>query len=62
MHLTHALSVLLAALTLAIVASAASNSSAQVASDTVGDPERGRVVFRSIGYCVNCKGGAGEGK
>ena len=62
MYLSHALSVLLVILTLAFVALLAPISRAQVAVDAIGDPERGRVVFRSIGYCVNCHGWAGDGK
>jgi mono/diheme cytochrome c family protein len=34
----------------------------QEAGDQAGDPERGRVVYRSVGYCVNCHGWAGDGK
>jgi hypothetical protein len=62
MRLSHALSVLIAILTLAIVTALPPISSAQVSSDLIGDPERGRVVFRSIGYCVSCHGWAGDGK
>lgn len=28
----------------------------------VGDPERGKIVFQKIGYCVNCHGWAGDGQ
>lgn len=35
---------------------------AQEAGDLVGDPERGKIVFRSVGYCVNCHGWAADGK
>lgn len=28
----------------------------------VGDPERGRIVFQRVGYCVNCHGWAGDGQ
>jgi mono/diheme cytochrome c family protein len=41
---------------------AAPFSRAQDAVDTTGDPDRGRVVFRSVGYCVSCHGWAGDGK
>ncbi len=27
----------------------------------VGDPERGKVVFQRVGYCVSCHGWAGDG-
>jgi Cytochrome C oxidase, cbb3-type, subunit III len=27
-----------------------------------GDPERGRIVFQKVGYCVNCHGWAGDGQ
>lgn len=35
---------------------------AQQTDDQSGDPERGKVVFRSVGYCVECHGWAGDGK
>ena len=35
---------------------------AQDAAATVGDPERGKVVFQKIGYCANCHGWAGDGQ
>lgn len=28
----------------------------------VGDPDRGRIVFQKVGYCVNCHGWAGDGQ
>lgn len=28
----------------------------------VGDPERGKIVFQRVGYCVNCHGWAGDGQ
>jgi hypothetical protein len=48
-----------AALTLALAVLAA--APAARAQDTA-DPERGRVVFRSVGYCVSCHGWAGDGQ
>lgn len=45
---------------LAILAPAMTRS--QEGSDPVGDPERGRIVYRSVGYCVDCHGWAGDGK
>ena len=27
----------------------------------VGDPERGKIVYQRMGYCVNCHGWAGDG-
>jgi mono/diheme cytochrome c family protein len=53
---TRAMPTLLTALCLATVA--ASTSRAQEA----GDPDRGRVVYRSVGFCGNCHGWAGDGK
>lgn len=35
---------------------------AQDDSDVVADPDRGRVVYQRIGYCVTCHGWAGDGK
>ena len=35
---------------------------AQETAATVGDPERGKVVFQKIGYCVSCHGWAGDGQ
>jgi mono/diheme cytochrome c family protein len=57
-----AVAVPLAALTLALVTLAVPMSRAQEARETAGDPERGRVVYRSVGYCVTCHGWAGDGK
>lgn len=52
-----------AALTLAALTLAAPMTRAQEASaPAAGDPERGRVVYRSVGYCVTCHGWAGDGK
>ena len=48
-----------AALMLALVAPPVH---AQSAEEQAGDPERGRVVYRSVGYCGNCHGWAGDGK
>lgn len=31
-------------------------------SAVVGDPERGKIVYQKIGYCVNCHGWAGDGQ
>lgn len=28
----------------------------------VGDPDRGKIVFQRIGYCVECQGWAGDGR
>ena len=28
----------------------------------IGDPERGKIVFQRVGYCVNCHGWAGDGQ
>ncbi|MGV8830828.1 MAG: c-type cytochrome [Devosia sp.] len=56
------MAVSLAALTLAIVTMATSMTWAQQSGDPVADPERGKIVFRSIGYCVSCHGWAADGK
>lgn len=34
---------------------------AQESQEMVGDPERGKVVYRSVGYCGNCHGWPGDG-
>ena len=52
----------LAAVTLALVTLAAPMARAQQAGDLVGDPERGKIVFRSVGGCMDCHGWAGDGK
>lgn len=56
----------LAFVALALVTLNAPMTQAQQANDQArdlgGDPERGRVVFRSVGYCVSCHGWAGDGK
>jgi mono/diheme cytochrome c family protein len=62
MTLSHAMAVPLTTLTLALVTMGASASRGQDAGQAVGDPDRGRVVYRSVGYCVNCHGWAGDGK
>lgn len=51
----------LAIASMAIFAFAAPVALAQQADELVGDPERGKVVYRSVGYCVNCHGWAGDG-
>lgn len=62
MSVSHEVTVTFAALALALGALAGPMARAQQASDPVGDPERGRIVYKSIGYCVNCHGWAGDGK
>jgi hypothetical protein len=62
MSLSYAVAVPLAALTLALVMLAAPVSRAQEAGAAAADPDRGRVVYRSVGYCVSCHGWAGDGK
>ncbi len=62
MPLSPAVFMLFVALTLALAALATPMARAQLASGLVGDPERGRIVYQSVGYCVNCHGWAGEGK
>jgi hypothetical protein len=62
MPFSRAVTVKLGALALALATLAAPVSRAQQAEETVGDPDRGRVVYRSVGYCVSCHGWAGDGK
>lgn len=62
MPLSRAIAVSLAALTLALVTLASPMTWAQQSGDPVGDAERGKIVFRSVGYCVNCHGWAADGK
>lgn len=49
------------AVSLALVTLTTPMTMAQQANDLVGDPERGKVVYRSIGYCGNCHGWPGDG-
>jgi hypothetical protein len=51
-----------AALSLALAAFASTVGLAQDAGARVPDPDRGRVVYRSVGYCVSCHGWAGDGE
>jgi len=51
----------LAAMTLGLVALAAPMTRAQEAIDPVPNPERGKIVFRTAGLCVNCHGWAADG-
>lgn len=62
MLLSSAVAVMFVALALAFGALPASIARAQQASDLPGDPERGRIVYQSIGNCVHCHGWAGEAK
>jgi mono/diheme cytochrome c family protein len=48
--------------TLALVTLAAPMTEAQQAADLVGDPVRGKIVFRTVADCVNCHGWAADGK
>jgi len=61
MPLSNALAIPLSALTLVLVTLAAPAGRAQETTAAVGDPERGKVVYRSVGYCVSCHGWAGDG-
>jgi hypothetical protein len=61
MSLRKAPAIPLAALTLALAMLAAPFGTAQETADHVADLERGRVVYRSVGYCVSCHGWAGDG-
>jgi mono/diheme cytochrome c family protein len=49
------------AASLAIVTLAAPMTLAQQADDIVADPERGKIVYRSVAYCGNCHGWPGDG-
>jgi len=49
------------AVSLALVPLVTPVAMAQQAPDLAGDPERGKVVYRSIGYCGNCHGWPGDG-
>lgn len=62
MPLNRVISVLLAVVSLALVTLASSATRAQQTDDVVGDPERGKIVYRSVGLCVNCHGWPADGK
>lgn len=62
MPLTRAPAVSLAAVTLTMVTLAAHTVLAEQAAGPGGDPERGKVIFRTAGGCVNCHGWAADGK
>lgn len=55
MQLHRAAAVPLAALALVLAAAPATRA------QEPGDPARGLVVYRSVGYCANCHGWAGDG-
>jgi mono/diheme cytochrome c family protein len=50
------------AATLALITLAAPMTRAQQATGIAGDPERGKVVYRTLGGCVNCHGWPADGK
>ena len=50
------------AVSLALFLLAAPMTRAQEAIDLAGDPERGKIVYRTIGGCVNCHGWPADGK
>lgn len=52
----------LAAVTLLLLTLAAPMARAQQAADAVGDPERGKIIFRKPALCMNCHGWAADGK
>ncbi len=62
MPLNRFVAVSLAAALLVLFSLAAPAIKAQQTEETVGDPERGRVVYRSVGYCVNCHGWPADGE
>lgn len=49
-------------LSLALVTATAPSSRAQQPVDPVGDPERGKVVYRSSGLCQSCHGWPADGR
>jgi len=49
------------AVSLLFVALLSSKSYAQQTEAISGNPERGKVVYRSVGYCGNCHGWPGDG-
>ncbi|MDR0808848.1 MAG: cytochrome c [Gemmobacter sp.] len=49
-------------MSIVLVALAAPMVGAQQANDPAGDPERGKIVFRTVGGCANCHGWAADGK
>lgn len=62
MSVTRAVDVSFVAVTLALVTLTAPMALSQQAIDLVADPERGKIVFRTVGGCVNCHGWAADGK
>lgn len=62
MPLTRALTMSFVAVALAVVTLTAPVIRAEQAIDFVGDAKRGKAVYRSIGFCVNCHGWAADGK
>lgn len=62
MPINRAVAISLAAGLLAAFSLAAPSIRAQQAEDVAADPERGKIVYRSVGSCVNCHGWPGDGK
>lgn len=56
MPMTHAVAVSLALVTLTTPM-----AMAQQEDDMIADPDRGKVVYREVGYCGNCHGWPGDG-
>lgn len=50
------------AVSLVIFTVTAPSGRAQQAVDPVGDPERGKVVYRSVGMCQSCHGWPADGR
>ncbi len=50
------------AVSLALVTVTAPSSKAQQPDDLVGDPERGKVIYRSLGLCQSCHGWPADGR
>lgn len=62
MPLNRAAAISFAAISLVLFALASPAIQAQQADEVVGDPERGKTVYRSVGSCVNCHGWPGDGQ
>lgn len=62
MPLTRAPAVSIAVVSLAFSVLASPLVLAQQASEPVGDPDRGKTVYRTMGNCVKCHGWAADGR
>lgn len=50
------------AVTFALFTLAVQAVQAQQTEEMIGDPERGKIVYRTVGSCVNCHGWPGDGE